>query len=91
MIPRRAAKIDDNQPDIIRALKAVGVSVEIIGKPLDLLLCHRGETILLECKALDGRFTKDQGEFMARWPGRIIVARTPDEAVRLVLGEKAMA
>lgn len=88
---RHAAKIDDNQPDIIRALKAIGVQVEIIGKPLDLLLCHRGETLLLECKALDGRFTKDQVEFMARWPGRIIVAKSPEEAVRLVLGEKAMA
>lgn len=88
---RRASKIDDNQPDIIRALKAIGVSVEIIGKPVDLLICHRGETALLECKALDGRFTKDQVEFMARWPGKVIVARTPEEAVRLVLGEKAMA
>lgn len=87
---RRAAKIDDNQPEIIRALKAIGVSVEIIGKPLDLLICHKGETALLECKALDGRFTKDQAEFMARWPGKLIVARTAEEAVTAVVGKEVM-
>ena len=90
-LPRRAARIDDNQPDIIRALKAVGCSVEIIGKPMDLLICHRGETILLECKATDGRYTKDQVEFLARWPGRVIVARSAEEAVALVVGPRAMA
>lgn len=90
---RRAANIDKNQPAIIDALKKVGVSVEIIGKPVDLLLCCRGETILMEVKNPDGfdRFTKDQVEFIARWPGKIHVARTPEEAVRMVLGEKVMA
>ena len=92
-IPRRAAKIDDNQPSIIRALKACGIAVEIIGKPLDLLVynTHTKQTFLVECKALDGRYTKDQVEFMARWPGPIVVARTPEEAVAAVLGEKVMA
>lgn len=87
---RRAAKIDDNQPEIVKALKAIGVSVEIIGKPLDLLLCHRGETLLMEVKASDGRYTEDQIKFMARWPGKIHVARSPEEAVRLVLGEEVL-
>ena len=91
-IPRRAAKIDDNQPDIIRALKAVGVSVEIIGKPVDLLVYNprTKETSLLECKALDGRYTKDQVEFMARWPGPVHVARSAEEAVAAVLGREVM-
>lgn len=88
---RRAAKIDDSQTEIVKALRAVSVSVEIIGKPLDLLLCHRGETALMECKSEGGRFTKDQVEFIARWPGKIHVAKTAEEAVRLVIGEKAMA
>lgn len=90
---RRAAKIDSNQTDIVAALRRIGVSVEVLGKPLDLLICHRGETALMEVKNLDGKnaFTKDQVEFMARWPGKIHVARTVEEAVRLVLGEEAMA
>lgn len=88
---RRAARVDGNQPDIIRALKSIGASVEIIGKPLDLLIHYRGETLLMECKSAGGSFTKDQVEFFARWPGRILVVHSPDEAVRLVIGEKAMA
>ena len=88
---RRAARIDDNQPEIIRALKAIGCSVEIIGKPVDLLIHFRGETALMECKATDGRLTKDQVEFLARWPGKIIIARSAEEAVALVVGPKAMA
>lgn len=92
-VPRRAAKIDDNQPDIIRALKACGISVYIIGKPVDLLVYNprKKELGLLECKALDGKFTPDQVEFIARWPGPVHVARTPEEAVRLVLGEEVLA
>lgn len=88
---RHALKIDENQPEIIKALKAAGVQVEVIGKPVDLLLCCRGETSLMEVKGADGRFTKDQVEFMARWPGKIHVARTPEEAVAMVLGKEAMA
>lgn len=83
--------MDSNQPAIVDALRKVGVSVEVIGKPLDLLLCCRGVTSLGECKAGDGRFTKEQVEFIARWPGRVHVFRSPEEAVRLVLGEKVMA
>lgn len=86
---RRAAKIDRTQTAIVDALRRIGVSVEIIGKPLDLLACHRGETMLIECKAPGGGFTQAQVEFIGRWPGRIIVARNADEAIREVLG-KAM-
>lgn len=87
---RRAARIDDNQPDIIRALRMIGAQVEIIGKPVDLLVHYRGETFLIECKALDGRLTKDQVEFIARWPGKIHIAKSADEAVALVVGKEAM-
>ena len=90
---RRAARVDENQQAIVDALKRVGVSVEIIGKPVDLLICCRGETALLEVKNPDGgdRLTKDQVAFIARWPGRVIVAHSVDEALRLVLGREAMA
>jgi hypothetical protein len=39
----------------------------------------------------ESRWTKAQAEFVARWPGKIHFARTPEEAVRLVLGSEAMA
>ena len=95
---RHAARVDKNQAAIIDALKRVGVSVEVIGKPVDLLLWCNGEYSLMECKNPertsedpDSRLTKAQVEFIDRWPGKIHLARTPEEAVRLVLGEKVMA
>jgi hypothetical protein len=89
---RRAAKVDANQSDIVDALRKIGVSVEILGKPLDLLICHRGETSLMEVKNPEGKdeYTKDQVEFIARWPGKIHVVRSVREALTAVLGE-AMA
>lgn len=86
---RRAAKVDANQPAIIDALKRCSVSVEVIGKPVDLLLCHRGETSLMEVKNPDGKDTlsKDQVEFIARWPGKVHVVRSVEEALQAVLGD----
>lgn len=85
--------MDSNQPDIVDALRKIGVQVEVLGKPLDLLICHRGETALMEVKNPDGKdeFTKDQVEFIARWPGKIHVVRSVAEAVRSVLGDEVMA
>lgn len=95
---RRAARIDANQQAIIDRLKACSVSVEIIGKPVDLLVCCRGVTSLMECKSRrptseggSHGLTKDQVEFIARWPGRVHVVESPDDAVRAVLGAEAIA
>lgn len=86
---RRAAKVDSNQAAIVEALRRISVNVEPIGKPVDLLICHRGETSLMEVKNPDGRdqITKDQAEFLARWPGRVHIVRSVDEALRAVLGK----
>jgi len=89
---RRAAKVDRNQAEIVDGLRRCGISVEFIGKPVDLLVCCRGETSLLEIKnPVDGRLTKDQVEFLARWPGRVHVVRTLNEALKALLGERLMA
>ena len=102
---RRAAKIDDNQPAIVKALERAGVSVESIGKPVDLLFhnpharcphCNErlpdGKTGILEVKNPDGKdtITGDQAEFMASWSGPVPVVRTEEEALRAVLGEKVL-
>jgi hypothetical protein len=85
---RRAAKVDGNQQAIVDRLRSCGIAVEIIGKPVDLLICHMGATSLMEVKNPDGkdRLTKDQIEFIGRWPGTVYLVHTPDEALRAVLG-----
>lgn len=89
---RRAAKVDDNQEEIVKALRKIGVSVEIIGKPVDLLLWHRGHYSLMEIKNLEGRdrLTEDQLKFIARWPGKIHIVHTPEQAIAEVLGKELM-
>ena len=89
---RRAAKQDSNQSAIIDRLRQCAVSVEIIGKPVDLLICHRGETSLMEVKNPDGKdtLTKAQVEFIARWPGRVHIVRSVREAIDAVIGVEAL-
>jgi hypothetical protein len=92
---RRAARTDVNQHAIIEALHRCGVSVEVIGKPVDLLVCSRGVTSLVEVKNPDRErggdgLTKAQVEFLARWPGTVHVVQSADEAVRAVLGPEVM-
>ncbi len=72
--------------------------MEIIRQPVDLLVCCRGETSLMEIKNPDrtsddpkSRLTKAQIEFIARWPGKIHVVRSEEEAIRAVLGEGVLA
>ena len=90
---RHAARADDSQPEIVKALRAIGCCVYVVGLPLDLLVSYRRpgckdtRTLLLECKDSDGRLTRTQSEFMASWIGEYHVVRSPSEAVTAVLGD----
>ena len=87
---RHAARTDATQAEVVKALRAIGCSVLYIKLPLDLLVCHRKETMLVEVKEEGGRLTKAQEAFLETWPGRVHVVRGPLEAVAAVVGAKAM-
>ena len=87
---RHAARTDATQAEVVKALRAIGASVYYCKLPLDLLVCHRKETMLVEVKEESGRLTKAQEEFIATWPGRVHVVRGPLEAVAAVVGAEAM-
>ena len=81
---RHAARTDDVQPEIIKALRAIGCRVFYLKEPCDLLVHHRNVLRLFECKDDDGRLTKKQVQLIAEgWP--IEIVRSPQEAVNLVL------
>jgi len=75
---RRAARTDDNHEQIVKALRAVGATVQSLaavgrGVP-DLLVGYQGKTFLLEIK--DGskslsqrQLTEDQMRFHDDWTG----------------------
>ena len=91
---RRAAKVDDNQMDIIKALRGIGASVQPLhyvgdGCP-DILVGYQGENILLEIK--DGakiksaqKLTADQKKWHAEWKGAAYVVNSEDKALECVM------
>lgn len=87
---RHAARTDATHTEICKALRSIGVSVEYLKLPLDCLCWFRGRTFLLEIKTDEGRLTKDQVEFIARWPGEVHVVRNSDEAIKAAIGERAL-
>lgn len=91
---RRASAIDANQPEIVKALRAVGASVAVLsgcgnGIP-DLLVGYRRQTHLLELKdsakpPSARQLTPDQKRWHATWAGRPVhVVLTVDEALAAV-------
>lgn len=78
---------DENEDEIVRALKRVGASVELISAPgvPDLLVGFRDGTFLIEVKGEKGRLTDAQKRFRERWRGGpVITARTWQEALRAI-------
>lgn len=86
VIPKHGAKTDDNEKDIIAALKKIGCTVERIGRPVDLLVGFRKRNYLIECKNTEGRntLTQAQKKFIPAWQGQVRIVHTPDEAIQLV-------
>lgn len=92
---RRAAKVDENQNEIVKALRAVGASVQTLaavghGVP-DLLVGYQGKTILIEVK--DGRkppserrLTEDQLKWHGAWTGGPVAIVTDVESAWRAVG-----
>ena len=87
---RNAARTDGNQISIVEALRAVGAKVYYIKEPLDLLVAHRGRTILIECKLPGEKASKTQQAFIDGWPAECHVVHNTQEALEAVLGKEAM-
>jgi hypothetical protein len=89
---RRAARRDDNEQDIIKAMRAEGAYVKQINDEglFDLLVSHRGETLLIEVK--DGakppsarRLTDAELKFHEEWPGSdLFIITSVEEAIALL-------
>ena len=90
---RYRARIDQNQPDITKALRHFGASVQPIhtlGKGIpDLLVGFQRRNLLFEIKdpeAPNSRqvLTPDEVAFMGAWRGQYDIVLTVDDAIRLV-------
>jgi len=89
---RRAGRRDANEQDIIKAMRAEGAYVKQINDEglFDLLVSHRGETLLIEVK--DGakppsarRLTDAEAKFHNEWPGSdLYIVNSVEEAIALL-------
>ena len=90
---RRAAKVDVNQPDIVKAVRSCGASVQAlhtIGKGCpDILLGYRGINLVWELKdglAVPSKqvLTPDEIDWHAGWSGDVRIVRSVAEALALL-------
>jgi hypothetical protein len=90
---RRNSKIDRNQPEIVRALRQAGATVQSLcavrdGVP-DLLVGFRKQNYLMEIK--DGnlpvsrrRLTDDEKAWGFAWLGQIAIVTSVEEAMEVI-------
>lgn len=90
---RRAAKVDDNQSEIVAALRKAGYSVCVlsaVGKGVpDIMVGSFGQNILLEIK--DGskppsarKLTADESKWHKAWKGQVAVVSSVTEALQAI-------
>lgn len=88
---RRRAAVDRNQAEIVKRLRALGVSVQplhtIGGGVPDLLCGYRGLNLLLEVKdgekpPSDRKLTMDQLIWHRLWRGQVVVVESVEDASR---------
>lgn len=84
--PALQGKRDENEPEIIAALEAVGATVEQIptGKGVPDLLIGYGNNFLLEVKIIGGKLNKKQQVWHREWKGQKAVVHTPEDALRVI-------
>ena len=90
---RRRAKVDSNQPEIVKALRDIGASVahiHMVGDGIpDLIVGFRGINYLFEVK--DGnkppskrRLTPDEQEWHEAWRGHVHIVESVEDAYEAI-------
>ena len=84
-------KIDNNQIEIVKALRSIGATVQSIasigkGCP-DLLVGYRYKNYLMEIKDGSNKLTKHEELWQSKWMGCCYNVRTAEEAY-LIIGIK---
>lgn len=85
---RRRAKVDLNQPEIVKAFRDMGCSVQHLhtigsGCP-DIIVGISGFNVLVEIKVPDGSLTIDQILWHDSWRGQVAIVDSIEKAVALV-------
>jgi hypothetical protein len=90
-INRYNPKVDENQPAIVKMLRERGASVDIIGRPVDLLVGFNGQTAMVEVKNPATRYGRkgengNQKSFLSEWKGGLYACIHDASGVDTLLG-----
>lgn len=87
----RAARVDANQPEIVKAFRDLGWSVLIISQLkncCDIVVAKEGCTLLVEIK--DGskppskqKLTDGESKFLSTWKGEWHIVKSIDDVVKI--------
>lgn len=92
-MPRRAARVDENQPAIVAAFQALGASVQHLhmvgGGCTDLVIGYRGVNLMVEVKDGDKppskqSLTPAQKVWHDAWRGQVAIVNSVDAAIALL-------
>jgi hypothetical protein len=84
---RYAARTDENQAAIVKALRDAGAYVWIIGLPVDLLVGYGNHTFCVEIKTdSKKRLTALQADFFENWCGGTLARIDSSEAALRMIG-----
>lgn len=79
----RIRKVDLNQAEIVRGLRALGYTVRhthTIGQGFpDLVIGKHGHNLLVEVKQPGEKLTADEIEFFNTWQGSVIIGMTVEQ------------
>ena len=93
MRKRYGRKTDENQKEIVQALRKAGRVVFEIEEPFDLLIDNLGEWVVMEVKNPEtharqkggSKMTDKQLEILERLTAKVLVAETVEQALNMVL------
>lgn len=81
-------KIDGNQKEIVRDLRAIGASAQSladIGKGCpDIVVGYRGSNFLFELKIKGEKLTEAEAEFHQKWNGQLSVAYSLEDVLKII-------
>jgi hypothetical protein len=83
----KAAKTDKNQAEIVKALRKVGASVQLLhrvgGGCPDLLVWYNGY-YLFEVKTKGSKLNKLQQKWWENWHGELYTVTSAEDAIKLI-------
>lgn len=84
---RYAQRQDGNAAELIKLARQIGMSVEYIGRPVDLVVVYRSVVHLVEIKDKYGKYTPAQEDFIKRAKANgveILTWRTTDDVLEML-------